>query len=1042
MTETFRNYAVGDTRYRRGQQRFTPEGFYDLSERLKGQFQAFATYLAYGPEFLAYVEQEEKREDGTVIKPAWSAKGWDGAAPASFVDFPIDFDASDDLTRAFEQCKAFVQRELLDKGIDTRYFVLYLSGGKGFHCHVSSSVLNVELPVANAGYRLKALATEWRKTYPTIDLSVYNSTSLFRLPGSKHKSSLHKTEIAWEDFTLEHLEKADEWASEPPAKIRVPEQGRPPVLLELPEVRRQQEAEYDYSAEIDFDPTALITPNCAWLKSVLLNPTADGDDGKGRDKRRNAVGILLSAHETPESNPELQWYLGQLFEHPYMDDFRRQDTMKWVREYDRDGEIKCKKTCYSLGCSAAQRKSCGTRSPLDWKLKRRKLEIMPVDVARAKNRETLSGILDEEGDDIYVLDWPVGIGKTYNLLKEVSGRGLTAFYVAQTHQLAVQTHENFLAEGLSSRHIASRSYLAEHDSFECVYPDEVDMAIRHGYGSHTVCGQCPRKRKVREEGGEPAPEDGNEACEYWDQFDGLAAVETVVGVHNHLFEFMYEQAAVADRSITVVDESPLEALAQTILPIESGLLETVRGALTTEIEDLERRARGETGPEEPVGTRRGLFARAARVLDAHMAASADLEAADRLVLVQAFSDIFAGRPFDTNLFANMNRDRLMACWHDAADRICERTGLGQGLEDRHRHLAVPFPVQTALVLAARNVVYDPTETHYLPIELPPNKVLVLDATASNDVYAPVVQYLTVGFTPRPYRFVEHPLVEQPFSRVTQITSSSNGVAKMADEAALGYLAHIVTGLMGQHPGRSLVVCHKAHAKAWRTALANCPDAEVATFGSLKGLNKWETCVAQYIIGTPFVPDHGIRELCAKLGQDIGLQALVDSAKLRRVMLLAKNGDTAVVSRRVYQGKPFHTAIAQMRSQWEVTQAVRLRLYDRHADDIQQLYIFSNVGLKGMYADRYVTTSELAWELEQAGQNIRSGQRADLEVKGVAYERITAWFDAQDKGHVFKTENIPPVSSDRYIRYWLMAAVNAGWVAKHGSKRGTRWEKLV
>lgn len=1032
----YANFAVGDTRARKGKNRITSEPFYDLSLRLLGQYQAFSMWLSYGEAFAEYFEQEIKDEKtGKFLKYAWSAKGWGGDVPAYFTDFPVDFDAEGDLDKAFKDCKAFVETELLGRGIDTRYFVIYLSGGKGFHIHISASVLNVALPIEHAGFRMKQLATEWKKTYSTLDLTVYSSTSLFRTPGSKHKSGLHKVEVAWEDFTLDHMASRGIWAAEAPETVRIPELTDPPVKIDLPEYTPAV-ASYSYNTEVDFDPNAAIVPNCRWLQGVLRDPSNNGNDGTGREKRRNAIGILLSAHETSEHNPELQSFVNGLAQSEYMSFDKMEDVSKWIREYDNDGEIKCKKTCYSVGCPAAQRKKCGTKSPLDWKLKKKILNLTPIDVARATIREEIEGILDEEGNGITVVDFPVGSGKTYSLIRVLRERDLTAFYVAQTHRLAIQTHNDFLAQGLESRHCASRSYLKEENAFDCLYPDEVEMAMANGYGSHTVCSLCPRKRKSQPDQKGMHPDDGYEPCDYWEQFEGLKDVDVVVGVHNHLFEYMYEAADVSSRSITIIDESPVEVLGQTIHPIDPQRLDRIRGAFVSEIATLEAMVGSPSGPVVP---RAGIFGRVAAILDMDEAKLELANSSETLQTLLNFQNVFQGNLFDFERYAGMPHEQLRAIWFGVANRLAEASGLADeyNLPEERRFLCIPFPLPSAIALAARNIVYNPEKTNYLPVQLPPNKIIILDATASNDAYAEIIAQLTRGQEARSFRFVSHPLIEQPYSHVTQITSSSYGVSALFHEETRLYIFSVIAALMKKHVGKSLIVCHKQHRSFWLEQFGRNPLVQIATYGSLKGLNQWSDCVAQYIVGTPFIPDSGVRDLAAKLGNEVDTYVLEQDAVIKRVMMLAKNGDTAVVSRRIYKSHPFHTALAQMKSQWEVTQAVRLRLYNKSIEEKQQLYVFSNVDLKGMYADEYHTLSELAFEISKG--EVSAG-RKELEIKGVAYEQITAWFDTLPKGEVFVKNNIPDFSGDRYIQYWIQMALDAEWITRQGSQR--KYTKVV
>lgn len=1011
--ETLRNFAIGDTKRRVGKSQFTTKSFYDLAHESLGKTQAFAMFLSYGESFAEHVEAQGYR-----------SRGWSGAEPAYFVDFPVDFDASENLPLALRDTRQFVETELIGKGIDTRYFVIYLSGGKGFHVHISASVLDAEQPIANAGYRLKELAKRWAEKYKTLDLSIYNSTALFRLPGSRHKSGLHKVEIPLDLLTLEHFEGREKWAAEPPTALRIPERGKPPVTLSLPEARVAP-ALPSYDILTDFDPSARITPSCPWLQRVLADPSNEGRDGLGREKRRDAIGILLSAHPLSDDNPELKWFIGELENHPYMDAKRMGEVHKWVREYDRDGEIKCKKSCYSLGCSAPQRKACGTKSPLDWLIKQRRLKTVSVQEARLQNADTVRRILEADGNGVYLLPWPVGIGKTHTLMQQISEGGLTAFCVSATHQLAMQTHHNFLNRGLTSRHIASRNYLAEHEGFECLALAEVNLAVSNGYEAFTICGKCPRFPK-KEKGVYEAQGEGFEPCDYYMQFNDLDKLDAVCGVHQHLYEHLYKSADVAGRSITVIDESPFSALGREYPALPTELLTALTGTL--EAIEAELSAPVNTKPASKGG---GLFGAARAVLQAALDAADSDDTRRRLRFLGAVLGAFRGLPIDTAWLASLDPAYLRAQWYELATDVALRAGLGADLPEGVEYLAVPYVLPAAIQLQSIGQHFDPLTTQYLPVTLPPNKLVILDATASSDVYAEVVARFSSSEGGRPFEFVQHPLVEQPHSRVLQITSSSYGVSRLYDEAVMTRLGVAAQAIARRHPGKGLIVCHKQHANTWRATMKEFPMVDVAHFGSLKGLNHWQDCKFQIIVGTPFVPDSGVKDLADKLGNIIPLSELESNTRLKSSLLLAKDGSTAIVQRRIYANSQFHTELAKMYSQWEVTQAVRLRLYDQSIDETQHLYIFSNVELRGMYADTYMTMQELGHEL---AQEAKEAEREEMltEFTGTAYLRMVQWFNSLPLGAKFKSSAVPEeLGLTRYIRQWLLAATEMGWVTRTG-----------
>lgn len=1035
MSTSFRNFTIGDVKRRRGKERVTSESFYDLAERLRGQHNAYAMFLSYPQEFRDFYETQQVNERGEIIKPAWSVKDWSGDVPAYFVDVPVDFDASDGIEHAYTQCHAFIQTELIERGIDKRYFTLYLSGGKGFHIHISASCFNVVQPVANAGFRLKNLVHMWKEKYDRIDLSIYNSTALFRLPGSKHKSGLYKTEIALEDFNLDHIRKADEWAIFEPITIRIPEQTSPPVLIDLPEARLPQLAiEYEFD---DFDEESEIIPNCKWLQAVMADPSNGGKDGDGRDKRRIATGILLSASPPGVRNRDLTAFVRAVEQHPYMDETRMGDVHKWIREYDRDGEIKSKKKCYQIGCDSVQRNICGTLSPLDWKLKKTALDVVSSRTNRKRLAEVIKSIIAAEGNSVNVACLPVGIGKTFTLMEECKEQGLTTFYTSPTHALARQTASDFESRGIGTRHVASRAYLADNEDFECLFPNEVSLAIQNKLGSHTVCSKCPRKRRKDEHGEYAEPETGYTPCDYWEQFEGLEDVTAVIGVHQHLFEYMYDAAAVAARSLTVIDESPLQSLTTEIAAIEPSRLEPIKA----EAERVLREERNPGGVDTPA-VRTGMFSRILVILNEQLHQLQESEKHHKLPVWQAFTNMFHGRPFDTQLIEGLSRDAIRAFWYEFAGRIAINLGWHDeyGIDAESAYLCIPFPVQNAMALAAMNTVYDPEYDFYLPAQLPENKVLILDATASSDAYGEVMKFVAPD---REFKFHQMPLTSQDYSHTTQIVDSSYGVSKLYDEDTQSKISYAIIKLLGKHPGPSLVVCHKQHAGFWKSELRNYKQVEVATFGSLKGINRWAKFSAQYIVGTPFVPDQAIAQLAAKFGAESNLMKIRDSAILKSSVLLAKNGDTAVIQRRIYGGLPFHTALAQMLSQWEVTQAVRLRLYDKHTDEKQHLYIFSNVELKGMYADEFkkldALTSEFTpiesvvaayEEKSAAGQRTRNG-----------YESLERWFESIAVGSEFTRDAIPAVTGERAIRMYLSNLVEAGKIDRIRTGKSFRFVKL-
>ncbi|MNS74082.1 hypothetical protein D3C72_1075450 [compost metagenome] len=121
----------------------------------------------------------------------------------------------------------------------------------------------------------------------------------------------------------------------------------------------------------------------------------------------------------------------------------------------------------------------------------------------------------------------------------------------------------------------------------------------------------------------------------------------------------------------------------------------------------------------------------------------------------------------------------------------------------------------------------------------------------------------------------------------------------------------------------------------------------------------------------------------------------------------------------------------MLSHGEVTQAVRLRLYNKPNQDRQHLYIFSNVQLINMYADEFTTLKELAQELGASKQDKGNASRAAIEL----------WFEDLPIGREFRTRDIKAEGDRRYFQEWLRVAGVNGWVEKRGQGRGSSYVKL-
>ena len=108
----------------------------------------------------------------------------------------FDFDSGEDGGElAFKDVKAFA--EFFDS---PKHFKYYYSGSKGFHVAIPMGYFDLKesqkLPAI-----LNHVATTLKKTYKTLDTTVFNAQRKFRALGTKHpKTNLYKIEIYLNDF--------------------------------------------------------------------------------------------------------------------------------------------------------------------------------------------------------------------------------------------------------------------------------------------------------------------------------------------------------------------------------------------------------------------------------------------------------------------------------------------------------------------------------------------------------------------------------------------------------------------------------------------------------------------------------------------------------------------------------------------------------------------------------------------------------------------------------------------------------------------------
>ena len=219
-----------------------------------------------------------------------SIKGYTGTALANKLVFDLD---SKNLEEAKQDTITLLTR-LQEDGIDIQSSTrIYFSGSKGFH---------IEVPVSRefTPEELKSVCTNIAGDLQTFDEKVYNTTRLFRLPGTKHQdTNLYKTELDpldLQELSIEDIKKK--------ALLKTYSDFKPKVVDNLafldkyktaptkPKVQQVVTTDAETGIRgldnIDFTQCPRTTPRCIYALSKGIMVPGEGE--------RNAIFFRLAAY--------------------------------------------------------------------------------------------------------------------------------------------------------------------------------------------------------------------------------------------------------------------------------------------------------------------------------------------------------------------------------------------------------------------------------------------------------------------------------------------------------------------------------------------------------------------------------------------------------------------------------------------------------------------------------------------------------------------------------------------------------------------------
>lgn len=286
---------------------------------------------------------------------------------------------------------------------------VWFSGGKGFHVGVPDGYFGLEYNDA-LPKRLHQLAQFLKKTYPTLDTSIYNANRKFRAPGSRHdKTGLHKVPLSVGELAM-GVTKIKEKALTPDDGACTPVYGFGAALPQLvqalalssaPTGRPYQEGEMD----------EVYRPFESFPKKVCIQRILSSHCEPGG---RHRTGLILSMDMYKTGVPlglakeKLTKWAGLV---GLTAENRLHETLHQLeRVYAREIE-------YSYGCTAPEKASkCSGRCPVYGKLRpenRPQVLDAPARLAKEEKQERMivnimkseeASRLIWEGEDLFFWD--------------------------------------------------------------------------------------------------------------------------------------------------------------------------------------------------------------------------------------------------------------------------------------------------------------------------------------------------------------------------------------------------------------------------------------------------------------------------------------------------------------------------------------------------------------------------------------------------------------------------------------------------------------
>jgi len=212
--------------------------------------------------------------------------------------------------------------------------------------------------------------------------------------------------------------------------------------------------------------------------------------------------------------------------------------------------------------AAAQR--FAERYKPEWIGERPAPQYMDLDELRSRQRESIGAVIDSGHAGVYLVNTPVGAGKSQAACQVIQEKGKRAlWYAPNNHDQAEEIASKFAGQAMC---IYGRDYMVEHRDFNCSHHTELKQGASLGVPleAHYCHGECPKR----------------EMCEYQDQFKEATRKPVVILMHQHLaLRRSKLDDLLQDRDVIVIDEDFLPVFRSSVT-ITKDELQRLRLALS------------------------------------------------------------------------------------------------------------------------------------------------------------------------------------------------------------------------------------------------------------------------------------------------------------------------------------------------------------------------------------------------------------------------------------------------------------------------------